>query len=380
MKCIRCNHDSKYRERPDRCCPKCRKPFAFEPRAGDPLTDGVFAAAIDRVSSRGTVRFLLDHLYYEVCRRHRRGVTAKVVTTAILLGVLFVILTAVFGIGMLPVTLLLALIAFALWYTRSQSLRDRRHMPREMFDGLWSRFVSAHGAPQMLIKRDPLASRTAPRHGELSEMLNYSFDRAVICDRAQTVDLLLANQFHFENNCAVLSVDGHPQHAFETVRRMLKNNPRLLVFALHDANEDGCRLAYDLRNDPAWFKGGAPVFDVGLRPVHHRSFLGQEVPREPRRAVKPGEGISVAEALWLSRSTLPLAIVVPEQIIKRLYRAITVAEDRQTDSDTSSSGDSGGSSSGSDLSSDSRRHDAHAADDQFDLDADLSDGGGDSFG
>jgi hypothetical protein len=27
----------------------------------------------------------------------------------------------------------------------------------------------------------------------------------VICDRAQTVDVLLANNFHFENNCAVLS-------------------------------------------------------------------------------------------------------------------------------------------------------------------------------
>ena len=48
----------------------------------------------------------------------------------------------------------------------------------------------------------------APTRKLDSDIADYSFDRAVICDRARTVDLLVANNFHFENNCAVLAVDG----------------------------------------------------------------------------------------------------------------------------------------------------------------------------
>ena len=34
--------------------------------------------------------------------------------------------------------------------------------------------------------------------------------------------MLLANNFHFENNCAILSIEGYPPNVFETVRAMLK--------------------------------------------------------------------------------------------------------------------------------------------------------------
>ena len=48
MKCIRCGHDSKYKERPNRTLPAAASgSFAFEPREGDPLTDQAFQNAID---------------------------------------------------------------------------------------------------------------------------------------------------------------------------------------------------------------------------------------------------------------------------------------------------------------------------------------------
>ena len=34
----------------------------------------------------------------------------------------------------------------------------------------------------------------------------YSFDRLVVCDSAIIAQFLIANNFHFENNCAVLSI------------------------------------------------------------------------------------------------------------------------------------------------------------------------------
>src|SRR5262245_23343001 len=74
MLCIRCSHDSRYPERPGRVCPRCRGKFAFEPREGDPVTDQLIKKAIEAVSALGTVRWGVENLYYEVCRRKRSKV------------------------------------------------------------------------------------------------------------------------------------------------------------------------------------------------------------------------------------------------------------------------------------------------------------------
>jgi hypothetical protein len=213
-----------------------------------------------------------------------------------------------------------------------------------------------HGVPKALIVRKEQSKMPPPIEPDLGD---YSFDRAVICDKDETVDLLLANQFHFENNCAVLSIDGYPPGPFETVRQMLKRNPQLQVFVLHDATPDGCRLAQKIAKDPDWFAGKVKVIDVGLRPIHADKIKGlwQEVNKD----VKPGDGISPKEAAWLASYMLALAAVRPEQVLKRLFRAINEPLPPATDSgsDGGTSGD--GSSS-------------------FDTDAGDSDGGADAFG
>src|SRR5215207_3406209 len=45
--------------------------FAFEPQAKDPVTDMLFLNAIKAVSGDGKIRWGVEHLYYEVCRRKR---------------------------------------------------------------------------------------------------------------------------------------------------------------------------------------------------------------------------------------------------------------------------------------------------------------------
>jgi hypothetical protein len=265
------------------------------------------------------------------------------------------------GWSLVWMLLIAAIVGTYLWFRRRGAVPWRR-LARTDFDELWRRYAAAHGTPSRLIER---RTREAPVNIDPAEMLAYSFDRAVICDRPETVDLLIANQFHFENNCAVLAIDGYPQHAFETVRAMLRNNPRLVVLALHDASVAGCQLAQRLRSDPAWFKDGVPVLDVGLRPKHALAFLGQHEPARVSRSVAAGAGLTSAESAWLSRHMLALAVVIPEQIVKRLFRAIGLAEDRH---DPPGGSDGGSSSGGNDSGL------------EFELDADLSDGGGDSFG
>jgi len=175
--------------------------------------------------------------------------------------------------------------------------------------------------------------------------------------------VLLANQFHFENNCAVLCDDGYPENTFPIIMRMLRKNPKLNVFVLHDASPRGCMLAHKLRTSPEWFAGIGQVIDVGLRPAHARFFPGMAEKNPVPLKITPTHGIDAAEAKWLSRWRLEMTVVRPEQLIKRLYRAMTGVEQGGWGAGTGN----GGSTGGADVI-------------YFGTDADTSDGGGDSFG
>jgi hypothetical protein len=375
MKCIRCGHDSKYKERSSGRCPQCRREFAFEPKQGGLLTDGAFQAAIDAVSAKGQIRWGVEHLYYEVCRRYRRKKLPPVgcIWVCLVIVVIALIVAVVSSSGLVAAIAVLAgAVAAIVYNNRKQqtvSLQDWK------FNEMWNRWLKVHGTPPALIVRQEQPVRSRPVEPDLGD---YSFDRAVICDRARTVDLLLANNFHFENNCAVLSIGGYPQGPFETVRAMLKRNPRLQVFVLHDASVAGCKTAFHLVNDPNWFPRYTKIVDVGLRPSHAKPFTGLLI-AAGRTSVSPGEGITLDEAHWLSQYTLELAAIKPEQVLKRLFRAIN----RKNEIESGSGGDSGSShytGSGDDDDDDKGEGGVEMDSDSFGSDAGDSDGGADSFG
>ncbi len=319
MKCIHCQHDSKFKERPGKRCPKCNHDFAFEPRQGDPFTDGAFQAAIEAVSSHGHVRWGVENLYYEICRRSgRRRAPPKVFLGFAGILILLAILAAV--VNVYSVAFLATVAAFILAVVAAtRSVSYGVSLSVDKFNTLWTRWVEVHGRPDSLIVRAaPRGEKPPPRNVE-PDIADYSFDRAVICDRARTVDVLLANNFHFENNCAVLALNGYPEGPFETVRAMLKRNPKLQVFVLHDATLLGCTMALRLSQDPEWFAGHAKVIDVGIRPGQTDPFRGLFFPGEP---VVTGEGLTPQESAWLGKYSLEIAAIRPEQVLKRLFRAI----------------------------------------------------------
>ncbi len=335
MKCIRCGIDSKYKERSNRKCPKCHGAFAFEPRKGDPYTDPAFQSAIDAVSAKGQVRWGAEHLYYELARRSRAKSGCAIVALLVFAAAALIAVMKASWTAVVP-----ALIAAALaLYVRRIKTKTFVKLEQGKFDGMLKAWQIAHGLPKGLIVRAMTRGAAAPPRALDADIADYSFDRAVICDRARTADLLLANNFHFENNCAVLAIDGYPEAQFETVRKMLKRNPRLHVFALHDATPKGCRLAHTLASDAAWFAGQAPVTDVGLRPAQTHAFAGLYRPHSGQ-PVQAGNGVSAKDAAWLSEHELELAVIRPEQVLKRLYKALTRT-------DGGDGGGDGGSSSGS---------------------------------
>ncbi|MEO7330672.1 MAG: hypothetical protein ABI193_19005 [Minicystis sp.] len=353
MKCIHCQVDVLYKEREDGKCPQCKHAFAFEPKKGDKFTDGAFKAAIERVSSKGTVKWTPEHLYYDLVKRSAKSGKAA-------LGLAFIaLLLTLLGFTAPPVFFPAAvfwIIAFAQipWPVARLTPQD--------FQPLWDRWLSVHGEPEALIVRKVLPAASPPR-ALPSDIDAYSFDRAVVTDRSETVDLLLANNFHFENNCAILSIDGYPQAVFETVRVMLKRNPKLVVYALHDASMGGCLLAHRLARSPEWFAGSARVVDVGLNPRQAKPFKGSF--QRPARGADPSPLLSSADNAWLARYSLSLAAIPPEQLIKRLFRAMTVG----TSAALPTTGDDG---VGGEV--------FYLHDGSLSTEASASDGGGDSFG
>jgi hypothetical protein len=329
MKCIRCGVDSKYKERTNRTCPGCHKLFAFEPQLGDKLTDTAFQKAIDAVSAKGQVRWGVEHLYYEVARRFRRKIWLAVLL-AVVPGVIGLISILSKSYKIAAVALLIsAFFGVLAWQRKTASTVS---LPLDDFNRMWSTWRTVHGEPNGLILRASARGTPTPRRSFDSDIADYSFDRAVICDRARTADLLIANNFHFENNCAVLSMDGYPEPLFDTVRSMLKRNPKLRVFALHDSSARGCRIAHRLTHEKEWFAGQGEVTDVGLRPSQADVFRGLFVAAGP--VVVAGGGISAPEARWLSQNTLELAVLRPEQILKRLYAAMNRKEHEDFDDDS----------------------------------------------
>jgi len=416
MICIRCQHDSKYPERKATgTCEKCGGKFAFEPREGARFSDQAFKKAIDKVSSEGKVRWGVEHLYYELCRRTRSNTGALLGCVAFFFPMILVGVLTLADVLPGEVLLVTAVLSGVVAYAVSRP-SERVALPRSDFEMMWDRWGQIHGKVPSAIQRKPQEEPSRAARPAEPDLEDYSFDRAVICDRARTADLLLANNFHFENNCAILSFDGYPKPAFESVRRMLKRNPRLEVYALHDATPVGCRLAHRLATDPEWFKGQGRVIDVGLRPVHAKPFQGLLLPADTG-VIHRGNGISEEEARWLSEHRLELAAIRPEQVLKRLFKAIskqpsfpaatpefTPSSSGRLDPGLAAAGaiavagaamaappppgakqqkpkDASSSSSGSSSGGDSGGGESWSLDvDSFSSDADSSDGGADSFG
>ncbi|MBD2676653.1 hypothetical protein H6H03_14740 [Nostoc paludosum FACHB-159] len=160
----------------------------------------------------------------------------------------------------------------------------------------------------------------------------YSFDRLIVCDRATIAQLLIANNFHFENNCAILSITGYPQGIFETMMQMLRRNPDLKVYALHDCSPQGIGLVHHLRTSPKWFKdSNIIIIDIGLTPrqiiAAKRGMFIQSSPESAQAAKKlTGEirqNLSAEEIEFLeSGKFVELESFTPHRLIQILQKGI----------------------------------------------------------
>jgi hypothetical protein len=274
VKCIHCGAKTKYSDRrATRRCARCRHEFAFEPRESDSVSDLAFKYALQAVSDDGRLSWTDRNLYYEVARRVRRR--------------------------------------------RWRDRLVRRPFPCLVptdFEGMVRRWSLVHGAPPGKLADRAFAERSA-EGSTAPDVADYAFERVVICDSEDAVDVLLANRFHADNRCPVFSFDGYPAQAYETLLPRLQDNPPEMAIVVHDADPAGCSLATRVGEDPRWFgrAGSVSIVDAGLRPADARRFRGVYLQGSP---LDVGDGgITAEERKWLSNYRLELAAVRPRTLL-----------------------------------------------------------------
>ena len=169
----------------------------------------------------------------------------------------------------------------------------------------------------------------------------YSFDRLVVCDSATIAQLLIANNFHFENNCAILSITGYPQSIFNTTMEMLRRNPDLKVYAIHDCSPKGVSLVNHLRTGERWFlNSNVTIIDIGLLPrqimATNREVFIQSSPdlataaKQLAREIR--QSFTSEELAWLDAGNfVELESFTPQRLIQVLRSGISGSSNLESD-------------------------------------------------
>ncbi|WP_199248100.1 hypothetical protein [[Phormidium] sp. ETS-05] len=274
MKCVVCGTKNTLKERNANKgrCKRCQQPFAFDTShmGKVPITDSLFEKFIAHISDSKTLYYTEEQLLYLI--NSRLGQKSKniqklgkflLLAVGVALGVIIWVNSKQLFAGYAVVGIIG--IRFFL-VTSKQPKAQSFVVSRSQLQGWIRRWTELNRTMGKILPPLSLAQEEAPVREELRD---YSFDRLVVCDRPEIAQMLIANNFHFENNCAVLSFNGYPQSIFTTVMEMLRRNPDLKVYALHDATPKGVSLVYELQTSPNWFLSSqVAIYDLGLLPRH----------------------------------------------------------------------------------------------------------------
>jgi len=253
MKCPDCGNQVKAKLTL-RCT--CGYQFAFNPKV-DKLTDGHFLAVARSASSNDAYYFTLPQFHAE----HRRkqwvspgwtlaGCAAIVAVGG---GICFF---AKSGIPLF-VSVVIAVVFFA--------SRLGKHV---IAYGDWINFTN-----RWLEKKGPKGLEkliTAPRlqqpPPEWSEpdIYDYGFERLIIVERDELVDLFVLNNLHAEQRALVIAESGYPNYLLAPAAKTLAANPNLPVYLLHDATPEGEQMHDRILNWPHLKLSGHPLTDLGL--------------------------------------------------------------------------------------------------------------------
>jgi hypothetical protein len=205
---------------------------------------------------------------------------------------------------------------------------------QESINGWLDNWQQINGSIPTLLQSPDRIQAIAPQVPE--DVTHYSFDRLIVCDRDTVAHFLIANNFHFENNCAILSIDRYPTDIFESVMTMVRRNPDLKVFVIHDCSAKGLLTVSRIKTEAAWFANtSVTVIDIGLLPRQilesRRGFVVTKSSSQSQRSTQLPptlrQSLSRAELAWLDAGhSVNLESIAPRQLMTALQRAIAKSQ------------------------------------------------------
>lgn len=341
MKCIKCDTDNKLKDRTDGVCQKCRHPIVFDPKRtfGDFFNDKLFQKTVALISVSNTLKFTPRQYYYFI--NNMKAVNPQYSIAPLGCFFLFAALVSFF-IGLskhdfVPLFVVPSVLLLISLFTMPSVLAMFGIKPRRSIRVTYGTAVAAFdrwaavNEPIDLLLPNPLKS--IPSGKVAAELLDYSFDRLIVTETDEIAQFLIANNFHFENNCAVLSINKYPIKIFDTIMMMLKNNPELKVFVLHNASWRGISILDQVRNE--WFKDQPTVqiIDLGLLPRQFEKkamFVETDFEGVKEAKVSAGvrESLTQKERKWLSEGNAVKAeSIAPQNLLRMIATGFAMSKD-----------------------------------------------------
>ena len=298
--------------------------FNLSPNFVAPIVVSLVATAIVWMISQNALSTQLNR------RTRQTNITAlKVLAGILLLAGLPVSIIIKTPIGIIFSIGLGIAAAWLSWDCKRQQSQifDKFLVEQTQFDTWLERWHSINNASEKML---PLPRTNSLPAAPNPQVTAYSFDRVVVCDKSSIAQLLISNKFHFENNCAILTIDGYPQNIFTTTMEMLRRNPDLKVYALHNCSPSGFKLIRRLREE-TWFPNPAiPIIDVGILPRQIMDNLDVMTPQSTTSAQTSQQlapdiraSLNPEELAWLDAGCyLELESFPPQKLIQILQRAI----------------------------------------------------------
>lgn len=345
MKCPHCLAELRYKERPDRKCPKCQGQFALEPRDNVlEMSDLRLRGLADRLSIQGIYRYTVLQLGYTAAWKKIKKETGEQIslrssiTVTVISGVILVAgmlgghffepaiicsFVAMFGF----IGLMIFGTSSIRLYNQSLNPPLHRFLPllasfEEQFVVPWERFYGT--LPGRLTAQEIAALRQLQL--PLSEV------RAVLaCPVDDILDCLRANGLPKSLGLALINPE-RPTDADEAIIALLRSHPQIPLLLVHDASVDGCLLPALL---PArWgLASHHRIVDLGLSPRQAQKlrlpWMRKEVPKElinllERRAQKQnGLPLTPEEIEWLRNGFVTSVLfIAPARLVDVVARAV----------------------------------------------------------
>ncbi len=372
MKCINCGTQNNYKERVanSRRCKVCSHRFVFEPKLmyGNKFTDAFFAKLISDISVNNSLKFTDKQLFYLLNKRLTKKFSMTVNPIFSIYFAYIVVIIGILSSQHTPGFLVKVAVVFMLFggiaidiYLKKKKIKKFVVTPEKFQDYLNSwQSVNPIDGILTLSAQENLPSSIHP------EITAYSFDRVVVCHSKEIANLLIANNFHFENNSAVLSIDGYPENIFDTVMQMLRGNDGLKVYVLHDASANGVSLVNTVSTNSDWFantsNSNVTIYDLGLLPrqvLNNPNFFTQISEDSATEAQELSSEIkkylTEKEIKWLEAGKfVELESFTPQKLLRVIAQGISKSRQSSSDNisgfvDYSGGGDFSGGSDACDI-------------------------------